>query len=93
MNHINRLLQKARRAKNGNGKYVMGFIEYDPINKKFIASGSIWDGVAGSGGVSFCSEHDTQAEALVACETIAAQHPGSDNINFIMDDLTFPEGD
>ena len=93
MNHINRLLLQARRAKNGNGAYVMGFVEYDPDKKVFTASGRVWDGVAGSGGETFYSEHSTENEAVAACEAVAAQYPGAENINFIIDDMTFPEGD
>ena len=91
MKHINRLLMQARTAKNGKGMHVMGFIDYDPAKRCFIAKGTIWDGVAGSGGESFCSEHKTQEEAIAACQAIAAKYPGCENLNFIMDDLSFPE--
>ena len=91
MNHINRLLMQARRARNGKGKHILGFVEYVPEKKKFTASGTIWDGVEGSGGESFYSEHDNQDDAIAACEAVAAQYPNSENINFIIEDLTFPE--
>ena len=90
MNHINRLLRQARNAVNGKGKYIIGFVDYDPQKKKFTASGTIWNGVKESGGDRFYSEHDTQDEAIAACEAVAAQNPGSENINFIIDDLSFP---
>ena len=70
--------------------YVMGFVEYDTIKLKFTASGTIWNGVAGSGGEPFYSEHSTLDEAVEACEAVAAQYPNAENINFILDDMTFP---
>lgn len=85
MNHINRLLMQARRAKGGEGMHVLGFVDYDPEKKVYTASGTIWNGVAGSGGDPFYSEHSTPEEALAACEAVAASYPGSENINFYMD--------
>ena len=93
MNHINKLLQRARRAKDGKGKYIIGFVNYDPEKMKFIASGTIWDGIAGSGGEGFYSEHDTTDEALKACEAVAALYPNSENVNFVVDDMTDPGED
>ncbi|MDD6308788.1 MAG: hypothetical protein PUB07_05515 [Clostridia bacterium] len=92
MQHINRLLRIAKTAANGKGKRILGFVDYDPEKKKFTASGTIWDGVAGSGGEGFYSEHDTQEEAIAACEAVAAKYLNSENINIIIDDLPFPEG-
>ena len=91
MPRIDRLLQRARRAKDGKGKYILGFVEYDPEKKKYTAAGRIWDGVAGSGGEGFYSEHETLEEAVAACETVAAKYPNAENVNFLMDDFTFPE--
>jgi len=83
MKHINRLLMQVRTAKNGNGMHVIGFIDYDPEKRGFIAKGTIWDGVPGSGGESFYSEHATQEEAIAACEAIAAKYPNCENLNFV----------
>lgn len=91
MNHITRLLMRAKQARNGKGMHILGFVDYNLAKQKYTASGAIWDGVEGSGGESFYSEHDTADEALAACEAIAAKYPDSENLNFIMDDLTFPE--
>ena len=91
MNQINRLLKKARITKNGKGMHILGFVDYDTEKGRYTASGTIWNGVAGSGGESFYSEHDTPEEAVAACEAIAARYPGCENLNFIMDDLSFPE--
>lgn len=91
MNHINRLLMQTKRARNGKAKHILGFVDYVLEKKKFTASGTIWDGVAESGGKSFYSEHDNQEDAIAACEAVAARYPNSENITFIIDDLTFPE--
>lgn len=91
MNHINRLLMQARTAKNGKGMHVLGFVDYDIEKGCFTASGTIWNGIPGGGGDSFYSEHATPEDAVAACEAIAARYPDCENINFIMDDLSFPE--
>lgn len=93
MNHINRLLRKARRAKNGNGMYVIGFVEYDHAKNVFTASGRVWDGKPGTDGETFYSEHNTLDEAIAACEAVEAQYPKAENVNFIIDDMTLQEGD
>lgn len=90
MDKITRLLMKVKQAKGGQGMHILGFVDYDPEKKVYTASGTIWDGVAGSGGEPFYSEHDSPEEALAACEAVAARYPGCENINFIMDDLMFP---
>ena len=92
MDHLTRLLMQARTARNGKGKHILGFIEYDINKRKFTAKCNVWDGVEGSGGENFCSEHDTQEEALAYCEALAAKYPNSENLNFIIDDMSFPEG-
>ena len=56
MQHINRLLQAARRAAQGSGKYACAFVDYDESINKWTATAQIWDGVSGSfntGGVVF----------------------------------------
>ncbi len=93
MQYITRLLMRAKKIAAGEGKYILGFVDYDIEKKLFTASGSIWDGVPGSGGEPFYSEHSTQEEAVAACEAVAAKYPGCENINFIIDDLSFPEGE
>lgn len=90
MNHINRLLMQAKKAKNGNGIHVLGFVDYDVEKGCFTTSASIWNGVPGMD-KEFHSEHETAEQAIAACETIAARYPGCENINFIVDDLSFPE--
>lgn len=90
MNQLTRMLAKARAVKNGNGKWIMGFVDYDPEKKVYTASGNIYDCVAGSGSESFYSEHDNPDDALAACEAVAARYPNAENINFIIDDMMFP---
>lgn len=82
MKHINRLLMQARTAKNGNGMHVLGFVEYSTSKQCFTAQVTIWDGVPGTGENQY-SEHETEEEALAACEAVAARYPGCENINFI----------
>ena len=92
MQHIERLLIRARKATGGEGMRILGFVEYRPDLKKFTCSGFVWDGVPGS--VSdddhFYSEHDTAEAATAYADSISAKYPGSENITFIVDDLTFP---
>ena len=58
--------------------------------KKFTAGGTITS--KNSETVKqFYSEHDSQEAALSDCEAIAAQYPNAENVNFIIDDLTFEE--
>lgn len=83
MKHINRLLMQARTAKNGKGMHVLGFVDYSEEKRCYTAKGTIWDGVFGSGGESFYSEHETEEEALAACEAVAARYPNCENLNFI----------
>lgn len=90
MDKITRLLAKVKQARNGQGMHILGFVDYDPEKKVYTASGTIWNGVAGSGGEPFYSEHSTPDDALAACEAVAARYPNSENINFIMDNLMFP---
>lgn len=85
MDRITRLLMKVKQATDGQGMHILGFVDYDPEKKVYTASGSIWNGVAGAGGEPFYSEHNSQEEALAACEAVAARYPGSENINFYMD--------
>lgn len=82
---------KAKRAKNGNGMHVLGFIDYDTEKRCYTASGTIWNGVPGTAD-SFYSEHETAEEAIAACEAVAARYPNCENLNFIYDDLSYPEG-
>lgn len=50
MNHINRLLAKAKRVTLGNGvRYAMAFINYDKHTNKYIADPRLWGGIEGSG--------------------------------------------
>lgn len=90
MNHINRLLMQAKRAKNGKTKHILGFVDYVIEKKKFTASGTVWAGVSGSDGERFYSEHDNQEDAIAACEAVAARYPNTENITFIIDNLSFP---
>ena len=85
MNHIDRLLLQAKRARGGMAKHILGFVDYDFGREKFTASGTIWDGVEGSGGELFYSEHDTKEQALAACAAVAALYPSCENINFLLE--------
>ena len=50
MEHINRLLLKARKAACSDGyPYAVGFVDYDESTCKYIACPQLWDGVKGSG--------------------------------------------
>ena len=82
MKHISRLLMQARAARNGNGMHVLGFIDYVPEKQCFTASGTIWNGVPGTG-ESFYSEHKTEEEAVAACDAIAAKYPNCENLTFV----------
>lgn len=85
MNHINRLLMKARRIASGTGMHILGFVDYNTENQKYTATVQVWDGVPGSAGDPLYSEHDTKEEAIAACDAIAAQYPNSEKITLIMD--------
>lgn len=95
MQHITRLLIRARKATSGENITVFGFVDYDLAKKKYTCSGYVWDGVPGSvtDRDTFYSEHDTAAEAEAAASAIAAKYPDSENITFIIDDLSFPVED
>ncbi len=84
MKYINRLLTIARAARNGPGMHVLGFVDYDPEKRSFTAKGTIWNGVPRTG-EEFHSEHETAAQALAACEAIAARYPGCENLIFYLD--------
>lgn len=86
MNHINRLLRLAKRAADSKGRYILCFVKHDQGKGKYTASGTIWDGVPGSGGVPFCSEHDTEEEAVAACDDIIARYPGCEAVTIFKDE-------
>ena len=44
MQHINRLLIKARKAAQGDYRLAIGFVEYDEETHKYIAKPQPWDG-------------------------------------------------
>lgn len=92
MNNIDSLLRRAKEAKKGKGKYITGFVDYDPEKGKYTASGTIWDGVPGSCrmGKSFYSEHDTPEEARLACDAIIERYPDTKEVRILIDDLMFP---
>lgn len=86
MRTIERLLARARELQNGaNGRYMIGFVEWRPERQCFTASGTVWDGKPGTGGEHFYSEHESMTAAQNACNAIAAQYPGADNITFFID--------
>lgn len=95
MQHITRLLIRAKKAKSGRNMTVFGFVDYDITKKKYTCSGYVWDGTPGSvtDRDTFYSEHDTAAEAEAAASAVAAKYPDSENITFIIDDLSFPVED
>lgn len=78
----------------GGGKVrcIMGDVEYNHEKQCFTVWGVIYRGKVGMPGENFYSEHPTAADAVAACETIAAQYPDAESINFIMDDISFPDG-
>lgn len=90
MNNINGLLRRAKEVKKGKGKYIFGFVDYDPEKGKYTVSGTIWDGVPGSGGKSFYSEHDTPEEALAVPDTFVERYPDAKDVRFLVDDFMFP---
>lgn len=86
MNHINKLLRHAKRLNGGRGKHILGFVEYDHKKQKYRASGTIWDGVPGSGGERFTtSDCSTLEEAQAACEAVAASYPNAETMIFYYD--------
>ena len=87
MNHLNRLLIRAKTAKYGEGKQIIAFVSYAPEKRKYIADIRLWDGVHGSGSESIISEHDTQEEAEAACAAVKARFPASESVVFIMNDI------
>ena len=93
MEHISQLLVRARKiTANSNKAFIFGIVEYRPDLNKFTAGGTITS--KNSETVKqFYSEHDSKEAALSACEAIAAQYPNAENVNFIIDDLTFEERD
>ncbi len=91
MKHIDRLLRRVKAAANGKARYILAFVEYDPDKRKYTAAGTIWDGVAGSGGEGFYSEHDTPEEAEAACEAVISKYSNAETANILIDDFTFPE--
>ena len=49
MDHITRLLLKARKAACSDGyPYAVGFVDYDESTSRYIACPGLWDGVKGS---------------------------------------------
>lgn len=49
MEHINRLLLKARKVTcSGGYPYAIGFVEYDENTSKYFACPQLWDGMKGS---------------------------------------------
>ena len=92
MKHINRLLQTARRAKQGQGRYIIGFVEYVPEKKVYTAAGTIYGGAFEKETEKFYSEHDTPQEAKAALAEIEKKYPDAEKVTFIIDDLTYPEG-
>ena len=76
----------------GKVRYIMGDIEYSPEKQCFTVSGMIYRGKAGTPGERFYSEHTTATGAVAACEAVAAQYPDAETVNFIMDDISFPDG-
>ena len=85
MRNIERLLARARNIRTGGGRYIMAFVDYDPVKGKYTASCNVWDGVKGSGGEHYYSEHDTAEAAEAACETIFAQYPGAESTHLFVD--------
>ena len=87
---INRLLKLARTAKNVQGMNILSFVDYDP-EKKYTASVNVWNGVSGNSGKQYYSEHESPEDAESFCEDIINRYPEAKSINFIIDDLMFPQ--
>ncbi|MGN0745614.1 MAG: hypothetical protein ACI4ML_02940 [Aristaeellaceae bacterium] len=90
MRRIDRLLQAARRAAEGQGLHIVGFATYSPGKNAFTVSVSVWDGVKGHAPKRYSSEHETAEEAEAALRAFAAMYPEAE-CTFFIDDLTFPE--
>lgn len=91
MEHIDRLLTRAKKAINGEGKHVIGFVDYDMDKQKYIASGSVWNGVAGSGVEEFRSEHETREEAEATLRAMETKYPSAKSVVFLLVDMYFSE--
>lgn len=48
MDNINKLLSKAKAAYRRHYTNGVGFVEYDPVKKRYIANAQPWDGINGS---------------------------------------------
>ena len=78
MDHLTRLLIRAKKAVNGPGAcYAIGFVEYDQEAEKYIAVPKLWDGVAGSANSveyaeppGWTAAHETQEKALEALNAL-----------------------
>lgn len=79
MRNIERLLARARNIHCVNGRYIMAFVDYDPAKGCYTASCNVWDGVNGTGGENYYSEHDTAEAATNACEALFAQYPSAES--------------
>ena len=83
MNQIDRLLLKVRKLKEGEGKYIQGFIDYFDNLEKFVLTGSVWDGKNGLS--TLYSEHDTIEEAQKAFDEVVARYPNATAVVFSYD--------
>lgn len=92
MNHVDRLLIQVKQAKSGKNKRIVGFVDYDEEKKVYTASGTIWDGVNGSGGDSFYYECPTPEEAIRAFNEVVERCPNAKTSRLFIDDMTFPDG-
>jgi len=93
MRNIERLLRRAKKVHDLNGKMLTASVDYDEHTKKFCAGGMVYSPKGSSPDESFGAEFDTLQEALAYVDELEAKYQACDNLTFIIDDLTFPEDD
>ena len=85
MNHIDRLLIKVKKTAKGLIRHILGRIEYREALQKFTVSGILWDGISGTAGDKFYSEHGTRQEAELAFGELNETHPNAESICIVID--------
>lgn len=92
MRDIIKLLRRAQRLHSANGNMTIATVNYNDALKRFVTDGAVYD----SSGV-ICekwkdAEFDTLEKAILSVDALAAQNHSSDNLTFIIDYGTMPEG-
>lgn len=98
MQHITRLLIRARKATSKGYKHGIGWVDYDDMSKMYTAKPQLWDGKPGSVGENIIfpdwwrGDWATPDEAADALEKLFAGFDiPEENCVIFVDDLTFPE--